>query len=48
MEEELVDAVKVIADQIPSISTVLILMSSAGGSWFLELPSISNDKVIKI
>ncbi|KAL5269917.1 hypothetical protein ACHWQZ_G003401 [Mnemiopsis leidyi] len=32
MEEELVEAVKVISDQIPSISTVLILMSSAGGT----------------
>ena len=31
MEAELVDAVKVIADQICSISTVLVLMSSAGG-----------------
>ena len=32
MEEEIMDAVRVISDQISSISTVFILMSSAGGT----------------
>ena len=32
MEEEIRDAVRVISDQLPSISTVFILMSSAGGT----------------
>ncbi|XP_063683557.1 tubulin delta chain-like [Bolinopsis microptera] len=32
MEEEIVDAVRVISDQITSVSVVLILMSSAGGT----------------
>ena len=31
MEDEIVEAVRVISDQITSVSVVLVLMSSAGG-----------------